>query len=186
MEHENEKFKQVLDRHEGRILHQLNRMNIKDPDKEFYQTALIAMWNAYKTYDPQKGPMPTYFNFTIRNRLIDLIRKKASEQRTDEKFFHEEKCKIDNGNRDLKNGMPILEETGINVDHIDLWLKLKLLLTEKQWTWIHCFIILDKSIKEIARKNNVSEDVVKGWGREARKSLRTEKFKEIIDEFKER
>src|SRR5699024_11256212 len=50
-------------------------------DLEFYQKGLVAMWRAYETYQPDKGVLSTYFNYSIRHRLIDLIQKKRSEER---------------------------------------------------------------------------------------------------------
>ncbi|MGG4181292.1 sigma-70 family RNA polymerase sigma factor [Virgibacillus pantothenticus] len=70
-------FEEIVKQNERRIYYQLHKLNIRDPHQEFYQEGLVAMWNAYETYQPDKGPMATYFNYTIRNRLIDLIRKKG-------------------------------------------------------------------------------------------------------------
>ncbi|WP_343032895.1 sigma factor [Virgibacillus doumboii] len=50
-------------------------MNIQDPHQEYYQEGLVAMWNAYENYQPDNGPLSTYFNYIIRNRVIDLPRK---------------------------------------------------------------------------------------------------------------
>ncbi|WP_234402366.1 sigma factor [Oceanobacillus damuensis] len=43
------------------------------------------MWAAYKKYQPDKGPLATYFNYTIRNRLIDLLRKKSRTLQEEDK-----------------------------------------------------------------------------------------------------
>ncbi|MFD0954033.1 sigma factor [Virgibacillus natechei] len=58
--------------------------------KEFYQEGLCAMWDAYQTYQPDKGSFGTYFNYMIRNRIIDLMRKNRLDKDHDEYFYHEE------------------------------------------------------------------------------------------------
>ncbi|MCR1835650.1 hypothetical protein NSA56_14975 [Oceanobacillus caeni] len=42
------------------------------------------MWTAYQKYEPNKGHLATYFNYTIRNRPIDLIRKKTKDEQKEE------------------------------------------------------------------------------------------------------
>ncbi|WP_407939235.1 sigma factor [Oceanobacillus salinisoli] len=43
---------------------------------------MYAMWTAYQKYEPDKGTLTTYFNYTIRNRLIDLIVRKSMTNKT--------------------------------------------------------------------------------------------------------
>ncbi|QKY70206.1 sigma-70 family RNA polymerase sigma factor [Lentibacillus sp. CBA3610] len=83
MEKGNITFEEIFNQNERRIYYYIHRLNIQDPHQEFYQEGLVAMWNAYEKYRPEKGPMATYFNYIIRNRMIDLMRKE-----TYGKWFH--------------------------------------------------------------------------------------------------
>ncbi|WP_318936965.1 sigma factor [Oceanobacillus halotolerans] len=73
-------FEDIVEQNERRIHYHIQQLKISDPDQEFFQEGLCAMWNAYRTYQPDKVPLATYLNYMIRYRLIDLIRLKAKEQ----------------------------------------------------------------------------------------------------------
>src|SRR5699024_6603210 len=79
-------IEEIAKQQERRVHYHIHRLSLRDPHEEFLQEGLVAMWNAYEKHEPDKGPLATYFNYTIRNRLIDLIRKKAREQQNDELF----------------------------------------------------------------------------------------------------
>src|SRR5699024_239813 len=61
----------------------IHRLRVNDTHQEFFQEGLVAMWHAYEKYQPDKRALSTYFNYTIRHWLIDLLQKKAKEQRGD-------------------------------------------------------------------------------------------------------
>jgi RNA polymerase sigma factor (sigma-70 family) len=145
---------------------------VRDPHQEFYQEGLVAMWHAYEKHEPDKGPLATYFNFTIRNRLIDLIRKQTRKQKGDAQVIRQEKKTLGNGNKACRTNMPIPDCTGIPVRDPEIWQSVKGLLTENQWKWVYGSLILDMPVKEIAAREGVSPDSVKSWGRQARKKLR--------------
>src|SRR5699024_7833280 len=81
MERYDLEFRDLLMRNKQRIYYQLHRLNINDTHQEFYQEGLVAMWDAYRTYKADKGPFATYFNYTIRYRMIDLLRHENCYER---------------------------------------------------------------------------------------------------------
>lgn len=171
-------FEEMVKQNERRIHYQIHKLNVYDPHNEFYQEGLVAMWNAYEKYKPDKGMLSTYFNYTIRNRLIDLIRKKTALTRSDDMFFEAEKQKVDHGNRTSKSTLPLPALSDINVQDLSIWERVHTILTENQWKWVYYFIILEMPIKDIAAREGTSVDAVKSWSRQARKELREEGFKE--------
>lgn len=173
-------FEDIVKQNERRVHYHIHKLSLRDPHQEFFQEGLVAMWNAYEKHEPDKGPLATYFNYTIRNRLIDLIRKKAREQQGDEAFFQMEKQALDNGNRACKNNLPVPDFSEITVGDASIWKQVKDVLTGNQWKWVHCYIILDMPIKDIAAQEGVSVDAVKSWGRQTRKKLRNDGFKEKL------
>lgn len=60
-------FEELFTQNERKIHYHIQNFRIQDPCQRFYQEGLRAMWNAYNTYQPDKGTLSTYFNFTIRN-----------------------------------------------------------------------------------------------------------------------
>ena len=75
-------FEEILKQNERRIYYHMHRLGIRD----FYAGGLFALWMAYKKYEPDKGPLATYFNFMIRNRLIDKIRQESRVQENKERY----------------------------------------------------------------------------------------------------
>ncbi|MEK3905915.1 sigma-70 family RNA polymerase sigma factor [Oceanobacillus sp. FSL W7-1309] len=177
-------FEEIFEQNKRRIHYHLHKLNIQDPHQEFYQEGIISMWSAYKNYQPDKGPLSTYFNFIIRHRLIDLIRKESRRierevlASTEEEATFEAEVYHKASNTNF-SGLTVKE----NIKSDDyLWQQVKGILTDKQWKWIRYYIIEDKSLKEIAEQEEVSIEAVKSWGKEAKKKLRNVDFEKIIME----
>ncbi|TFJ92115.1 hypothetical protein [Lentibacillus salicampi] len=65
-------FEEIFKQNELRIYYQSHNMNI-DPHQEFFNQGLVRTWSFLWRTRPDTGPMATYFNHIIRNRLIDLM-----------------------------------------------------------------------------------------------------------------
>ncbi|MDC3411833.1 sigma-70 family RNA polymerase sigma factor [Aquibacillus sp. 3ASR75-11] len=153
-------FCEVAKQNERRIHYHIHKLGIFDPHQEYYQEGLYALWNAYCTYQPEKGSFSTYLNYSIRNRLIDLLRKNIRQIEKDT----------------LVIDYQISNYESYAIDTLEdplFWEEIKSLLTIKQWKWVYYHIILDLPIKAIAQKENTTVDAVKNWGREVRKKLGT-------------
>lgn len=173
-EKENATFEEIFEQNERRINYHMQRLGISDPNREFYVEGVYAMWMAYKKYEPDKGPMATYFNYTIRNRLIDMLRKKTRDEFNLDKVTDKEICVIDNGNRSGRLKLPMVDPSGVEVTDNAFWERVKSMLTQNQWKWVQFYIIEGASLKEIAEQEDVSVEAVKSWGREAKKKLKKE------------
>jgi RNA polymerase sigma factor (sigma-70 family) len=164
-------FEEIFKQNEKRIHYHIHKLQIRDPHNEFYVEGLYAMWLAYKNYQPEKGPLATYFNFVIRNRLIDMIRNKTREQKISEAYAQKENTDKYDGNYSSTSIAPLQSPQGIELSDKEIWNQVKKLLTTNQWKWVDYYIIQGLSQKEIAELEGVSSDAVKSWGREARKKL---------------
>ncbi|WP_240458708.1 sigma-70 family RNA polymerase sigma factor [Virgibacillus sp. Bac330] len=166
-------FDEIVKQNERRIYYHLHKLNIRDPHHEFYQEGLVAMWNAYEKYQPDKGPLATYFNYTIRNRLIDVVRKEAREKEKIIAYKQYQGVKEKTGNyyKSGGNAYPIKYAEGPNLEAEELLQVAKAILSKNQWTWLKLFVIEDMTTKTIAEREGVSVDAVKSWGKEARKKL---------------
>ncbi|GAQ18283.1 RNA polymerase sigma factor [Oceanobacillus picturae] len=178
-----EAFEEIVKQNERRIHFHIHRLNLSDPHKEYFQEGLCAMWNAYETYEPDKGPMATYFNYTIRNRLVDLARKQGRESRNQQSACKEIKKHANDGNR-IKRAEASSEILS-NLDEerigIHVWGILKQELTDNQWKWVYYYIISCMKIKEIAIQEQTSEEAVKSWGKQVRKKLRNNDFQKRLN-----
>ncbi|MFS0673646.1 RNA polymerase sigma factor [Ornithinibacillus sp. 179-J 7C1 HS] len=165
-------FEEIFKQNENRIHYHIHKLRIRDPYNEFYVEGLFALWLAYKNYQPDKGPLSTYFNFVIRNRMIDMIRKKAREQKINEACLQNESIQQQDGNYSTISNGPLVTPKDIEVADTEVWDEVKKLLTPNQWKWVDYYIIQGLSQKEIAQLEGVSIDAVKSWAREAKKKLR--------------
>ncbi|WP_164669387.1 sigma-70 family RNA polymerase sigma factor [Virgibacillus doumboii] len=175
-------FEELVEQNKRRIHYQMHKMNIGDPHGYFFQEGLIALWKANESYHPDKGPLATYFNYTIRNRLIDSFRKEISYKNKQKKAFQEQLTDITDGNhrcQQEKTELPV-SETDLPLTDPILWKTLKSQLTENQWKWLYNYIILDMSYKEITLKEKTTVEAVKSWGRQVRKKLRDPEFKKMM------
>ncbi|MHA6252465.1 sigma-70 family RNA polymerase sigma factor [Oceanobacillus sp. CAU 1775] len=164
-------FEEIVKQNEKRIYYQLRRLGIRDYEGEFYAEGLYAMWMAYEKYDVNKGPMATYFSFSIRNRMIDLIRKKVNE-REKEEIVIKEVSQINE--RIFTSAIEENSITSLNnqVPNDSFWRQVFSTLTMKQKKWVYYAVICDLSQKEIAEKEGVTVEAVKGWSKEAKRKLR--------------
>jgi len=126
--------------------------------------------------------MGTYFNFIIRNRLIDLIRKEIRLQENDKEVVSATSALMTDGNqlRSCNTQAVLPQRTEFPIKDERLWQLLKEHLSANQWTWVRCFVIEEMRIKEIAHQENTTADAVKGWAREVRRKLRCARFRAKI------
>jgi RNA polymerase sigma factor (sigma-70 family) len=167
-------FESILAQNKRRIHYQIHKLNIRDPEQEFFQEGIIAMWNAYEQYDPDKGLMATYFNYTIRNRLIDFIRQKQQYQSHFTRSIQE--------NHHKETSSPHAPFSELLLDNPTLYEKLKTHLTQNQRKWLYYAVINEMPLKEIAAQEDTTVEAVKGWGRLVRNKLRTEPLNGILSE----
>ncbi|GAB4074293.1 hypothetical protein GCM10028778_17960 [Barrientosiimonas marina] len=184
MENNKITFEEIFEQNKRRIHYQLHKMNIRDPHQEFFQEGLIAMWNAYEKYQPDKGPMATYFNYMIRNRLIDLMRKENRHTDLKDRAAHEFSTQLTDGNHRVsegENAQPLTNASSPEPNDPTLWNDLKSQLTDKQWKWVQYHIIDGMSMPEIAEQEGVSVESVKSWAKQVRKKLRS--HSDILDKL---
>lgn len=181
-------FTDIFSQNKKRIHYYIHRLHIRDPHDDYYQAGLTALWNAYESYNPNKGPMGTYFNFMIRNRLIDKIRANERSMGHIAETVKNSKAELTSGNRLCTDSSitPLPEvEKPIDIEqNAAFWHDVKAQLTEKQWAWIHLFVIEEWSQQEIADHYNTTVSAVKGWGRLAREKLQKNHIKQKLLEIK--
>ncbi|WP_281275625.1 sigma-70 family RNA polymerase sigma factor [Bacillus yapensis] len=145
-------------KYEAMIWKIIHSLHIYKNQQEFYQTGLIALWEAHNGFDKNKGNFTSYAFAFIRGKIMtELTSRKKLEDRTifpeEEFWYHIE----DDSVNPLLEGETILSYCGR--------------LTEHQKKWVLYTALADLSIKEIAEIEQVSVSAVKAWKRGARKKI---------------
>ncbi|MCA1055238.1 sigma-70 family RNA polymerase sigma factor [Rossellomorea aquimaris] len=139
-----------------KIIHSLH---IYNEQEEFYQTGLIALWEASQKFDARKGEFAPFAYSYIKGRILTELSGKAMhlsrQTYPKEEFWElvEDEC----------SDVPLAKETLLAYcEH----------LTEGQIKWVMYTFMNMFTIKEIAAKEGVSPGAVKKWRQGARERLR--------------
>ncbi|GAA0428886.1 hypothetical protein GCM10008983_01500 [Lentibacillus halophilus] len=111
-------FEEIFRQNERRIHYHMHKLGIHDRQGEFYVEGIYAMWMAYRRYDPNKGALATYFNYVIRHRLMDKLRKQNRQLSVD-----------------VGRTQPVM---WLKEDAADdaFWERVRSILTFNQWKWV--------------------------------------------------
>lgn len=151
-------FENVVEEFKPMVHHLIHRLGILDPHEEFYQEGLLALWEVTQTYNEEKGKFSTYAYFIIRNRLINMIRKRNRKQEQHDEIAAKSRRETTVDAHDFEWD-PYLYKAMIEQ------------LSDNQIKWLNSYVILDLSVKEIAEREGVTVDAVKNWGRLAKQKL---------------
>ncbi|MBM7573565.1 sigma-70 family RNA polymerase sigma factor [Aquibacillus albus] len=152
-------FDEVLEEHENIIFYLLNKLGIRDPEKEFYQEGMVTLWKALATYDSAKGKFSSYAYFRIEKSFLTMIRTRNTQAKKVADYLSTASMGQITSTLDTGFDPYLLEQ-------------IKSALTVNQMKWFTRFILEDLSIKEIAVKERVTVNTVKNWARHAKPKLR--------------
>lgn len=159
-------FEKLLQQNHHRLKYQLYRLKLESQE-DYYQEGMIALWKANKKYQLDKGPLASYFNYMIRYRLIDAIRRSTINSH----LYDDTDISLIAENRESYRHNPLEQTT-----KRDFWKQVQRRLTKKEWKWVKYYIIKQMPVKEIAQLEGVSERAVRGWGYRARAKLANIKY----------
>ncbi|PLS01357.1 sigma-70 family RNA polymerase sigma factor [Neobacillus cucumis] len=152
-------FEKLVDQYKPMIHRILHSLSIYKNQEEFYQSALIGLWEAHKGFNPEKGSFTNYAYSYIKGRLLLELTKhsryEASNVYPKEEYWETvEEC---------NSQMPLEAEQ---------LLSYCVGLSEKERKWVIATFVEDLSVKEIAKREKVSVSAVKQWKQSALKKLR--------------
>src|SRR5699024_2880434 len=124
-------FEELLKQNEKRLFYQLYRLKLESQE-DYYQEGLIALWQASVNYNADKGPLATYFNYSIRYRLIDAIRRGVQES-TSYSDVDVSQVAEQRKSYELNPLQTVLQK--------EFWQQVKQTLTTKEWKWVKYYII---------------------------------------------
>lgn len=145
-----EGFNELAEQYRPMIFHVLQSLNIYKNEDEFFQVALIALWEAQARFDPEKGKFSTYAYSFMKGRIMTELTKQSKMEEgnsyPDEAFWETK--------QDEKEQPPLQLATLLS--YCDR-------LTKKQKQWVIYTFYFGMSIREIAEEEKVSLSAVKKW-----------------------
>ncbi|QQZ10040.1 sigma-70 family RNA polymerase sigma factor [Heyndrickxia vini] len=149
----------IIEQYEPTIYHIMNSLSIYKDRDEYYQIGLIALWEAWKKFDSEKGSSFLSFAYTnIKGRILIELAKARK--------------------RDERNSYPKEEFWELQIDDPEDPLEFATLLTycdgltATQKKWVILTFYYGLTMNEIAIKENVSYSAVKKWRNKAMKELK--------------
>lgn len=153
-----ENFNGIAEQYEPMIHKIILTLGIYKNRDEFFQTGLIALWQAAERYDQERGAFSSFAYSYIKGNLQTEMTKRNK--------YEEHYVSVDDESwaliPDLSCQLPFQWE---NLNYEEL--------TNKEKKWLMYTVIYGLTIKEIATIEKVSQSAVKLWRSEARKRLRS-------------
>jgi RNA polymerase sigma factor (sigma-70 family) len=162
-----ESFDQLAKQYEPMIHKIIRSLNIYKNKQEFFHNGLIGLWEASETFDPSKGEFTNYAYTYIKGRILNELNKmnRHLDQTVSPKEEYWETIEEQN---------PVIPlETEILLSYCQD-------LSEKETKWVIYTCVEFLSVREIAKKENVSVSAVKQWRNGAKRKLQGGLL-EIID-----
>lgn len=152
-----ENFNEIAKQYEPMIHKIILTLGIYKNRGDFFQTGLIALWQAAERYDHERGAFSSFAYSYIKGNLQTEMTKRNK--------YEEHYVSVDDESwtliPDPSCQLPFEWE---NLNHEEL--------TDKEMKWLMYTVINGLTIKEIATLENVSQSAVKSWRSGARKRLR--------------
>ncbi|MFF2446500.1 sigma-70 family RNA polymerase sigma factor [Neobacillus sp. NPDC058068] len=153
-----ESFEQLAEQYKPMIHRIILSLNIFHDQEEFYQTGLIALWEASEGFDAGKGKFSNYAYSYIKGRLLSELAAAAKQK---ERTFHPQE----------EYWGTIEDQDSPRHLEAELLLSYCTELTEKETKWVLASCLHTLTIKEIAEKEHVSVSAVKQWRSSAKRKI---------------
>ncbi|BCB03677.1 sigma-70 family RNA polymerase sigma factor [Bacillus sp. KH172YL63] len=152
-------FEELKSQYDLMIHKLIHTLHIYKNKSEYYQTGLIALWEARENFDSEKGAFPSYAYSFIRGRILSQL---STENRNEERIMFKEASFFE----------VIEDESGNDQLAYDLVLSYCADLTANQKKWVLYTCVHMLTISEIAEAENVSVSAVKKWRKGARDRIK--------------
>ncbi|WP_027408355.1 sigma-70 family RNA polymerase sigma factor [Anoxybacteroides tepidamans] len=151
-------FERLEETYRPMIVSIMKKLHVTKEWDEYYQIGLIALWEASKQFQEEKGSFSSFAYKKIYWSMTSYLRKQCRGKKNE--------CSL---TESIANTIP----DGRKSDYDDGLLEALLQpLTERQKKWVIGYIVENKSLKTIAEEEGVTVEVVKNWRVTALKKLR--------------
>lgn len=154
-----EHFDELVDQYTPMIHKIIQTLHIYKNHEEFYQTGLIGLWEAQLSFNPSKGKFANFAYASIKGKMLDTI-KQAHKHEERSVYPQEEFWQL------------IVDENPESLLEMESLRYYCEGLTEKETKWVIATCKDCLSIRDIAKRENVSESAVKQWRVGALRKLR--------------
>lgn len=154
-----ESFDQLVEQYKPMIQKIIHSLHLYKNIDEFYQQALIALWEASMRFNPEKGTFVNYAYTYIRGRLLTELNKTQRDSKQNvypkQEFWQAvwDDCPV----------CPLEKETLLSYCST---------LTPNQRKWVLYSAYYGFSAKEIAEMEHVSVSAVKQWRTGAKEKIK--------------
>ena len=163
-----ESFDQLAEQYTPMIHNIIHTLHIYKNKDEYFETGLVALWEASLHFNEEKGNFTSYAYSTIKGKiLIELTKMKKHEDRS---YYPEEVY-----------WNAIEAEDVIRLPDEDYVRSFCKNLSVKETKWLLYTCINDYSIRDIAQREHVTVSAVKQWRTSARGKLRREVILEMME-----
>ncbi|AKP48377.1 MULTISPECIES: sigma-70 family RNA polymerase sigma factor [Bacillus] len=167
-----ESFEQLAEKYSPMIHAIINKLHIYKNKQEFYQVGLIALWEAQRNFQPEKGAFASYAYSFIKGRMLTELSNSRKWEEAASTLLVETNAGF---SEFPANDEPFEKE---------ILLSYCKTLTSKQKFWVIASFYDGLTTKEIAHKASVSESAVKKWKKGALEKLKQQFNPETKTEIK--
>lgn len=150
-------FEDVAVEMEPMIYSIIRKLHIYKNQAEYYQTGLVGLWHAYRTFDKEKGTFPTYAYYCIRGAILDELKKDMKKEEREQLPSDYQWQVIANQTLD----------SDATAEHSLLVEELLQHLPEKQRQLVELHFIQGMKLKEAANQLKIGYTTAKTWKRNA-------------------
>lgn len=163
-------FEEVYERYQPLLYGTLKRYAIYAHQEDMLQEARLALWEAYSRFKPERGDFSAYAAKYVRGRVLRLLRK---VKRHEECYIFSQLSPQDE-EADME---PEWEDHRAEAAYLDCeWKELLTAacqeLSAREKLVLKEHFLLERPLKELAEREQVSLETVKTWRKRALKKLR--------------
>lgn len=155
-----EEFSVIAEQYTPMINRIIRSLMIYKNQDEYFQIGLIALWDAYSIYDPEKGSFLSIAYSMVKGRILHGLRDETKANLFVSPF--------EPGSGQIENTL-LTEDTPLQHEYLLAYCDG---LTESQKNWVLLTFDAQMTISEIAVQQNVTIAAVKSWRRSTLKKLR--------------
>lgn len=152
-------FLPLFEQYENMIWKVIHSLKIYKNLEDYFQIGLIALWEAYKGFDEEKGAFHSYAFSYIRGRILTELRRNSKSESA---LVYPE---------DVYWKL-LHDENTLNLCEKEILLSYCKTLTENQTKWVLYTFLYDLSVYEIAAMEGVSPSAVKSWRKGAKEKIK--------------
>ncbi|WEG13431.1 sigma-70 family RNA polymerase sigma factor [Pullulanibacillus sp. KACC 23026] len=161
-------FEQVVKAFEPLIKKTIRYAGLQKDYEDAFQMGMIALWEAYKSFDPLKGYFPAHAKALVYGKLLTYKRKEKT---------YNERYSLNSSELETDNiAPPPAWQLSLELDQFGL--------SERERCWLLSVFEAGLSTKEISQTYNVSENTVRTWKKGAVRKLKKQGREKVYLEQK--